>query len=130
MQPDDAHTADDLLADFTAAPAADRNQAVLDDVIHILSYLCEKLHRPGRAEHQRRQVAPLLLEGILAILSSVPVTINRSPAFTDIVWCVNSDCTCTSTCGIQSSSSTVMFRLNVCPYYVALHCRIVELLLE
>ena len=97
MQPDDAHTADDLLADFTAAPAADRNQAVLDDVIHILHYLCEKLHRPGRAEHQRRQVAPLLLEGILAILSSVAVTINRSPAFTDIVWCANSDCICSCT---------------------------------
>ena len=63
------------------------DQSLVNDVVNILDYLCEKLKVCASVPHGR-QTEPLLLEGIYAILSNIPVSIRENVKFTDIIWYV------------------------------------------
>ncbi len=71
---------------FHSAVASDAD-GLVQDVVNILEYLCEKLKLCVSSPHARHTEA-LLLEGVYAILHNVPVAIRESVKFTDIVWSV------------------------------------------
>ena len=59
--------------------------ALSKEVVEILKFLCDKL-RDATSPSSRRHPEPLLLEGILSILSNVPTAITDNPHFTDLIW--------------------------------------------
>ena len=63
-------------------------ESLSNDVVGILTYLCDKLTACQNlsSPQQIRQTEPLLLEGIYAILVKVPTSFRENQEFIDLVW--------------------------------------------
>ena len=67
-------------------------ESLSKDVVTLLTWLCDKLEAaqagtiPGGPPHT---TVPLLLDGIHAVLSKVPNSLQDRPDFVDLVWCVS-----------------------------------------
>ncbi|XP_071113726.1 brefeldin A-inhibited guanine nucleotide-exchange protein 3-like [Haliotis cracherodii] len=77
---------DDVLADFRpSAGKLSTTESLMDDVVSILKYLCDKLIGL-QSGSQTKQSLPLILEGIHAILSQAPQTLRNNDSFQELVW--------------------------------------------
>ena len=63
------------------AGKAEVAKSLCDDYMTIMNHLCDKLET-----NRSCQVAPLLLEGVLIMLSGAPPVVTQSQCFHDLVW--------------------------------------------
>lgn len=63
-------------------------ESLAKDVIIILKYLCDKLEKTQHSGHSH-QVEPLVLEGIYAVLSNLPIRVREHQEFVDLIWWAN-----------------------------------------
>ncbi|XP_041353818.1 brefeldin A-inhibited guanine nucleotide-exchange protein 3-like isoform X2 [Gigantopelta aegis] len=77
---------DDILADFKAGGSKTTTfESLMEDVVMIIKFLVDKLGVTQSAP-QLKIVQPLLLEGIYAIVSHVPLEIRHHEGFKELVW--------------------------------------------
>ena len=79
---------------ITFLATVDNQQALTQDVVAILKFLCDKLKVALDSGTKGHQTEPLLLEGILSILANVPISIRDSIQFTDLIWSVSLTTVC------------------------------------
>ncbi|ELT87809.1 hypothetical protein CAPTEDRAFT_215541 [Capitella teleta] len=80
---------DDVLAEF--CPNEHHNaelHSLSQEVVTVLTWLCEKLSaaQMGSSGMLPQSTVPLLLDGVQAILSKVPKSIQDLPEFVDLIW--------------------------------------------
>ncbi|KAL8575366.1 hypothetical protein ACOMHN_048659 [Nucella lapillus] len=76
---------DDMLADFKASASTGNVENAMEEVVTLLKYLTDRLET-SQSSSQGRQVLPLLLEGVQAILSKVPSLVRHNAAFQELIW--------------------------------------------
>ena len=63
-------------------------ESLSKDIVTLLEYLCEKLE-VAQSGGQMAATTPLLLDGIHAVLSKVPTSLQTRQQFVDLIWSVN-----------------------------------------
>ncbi|KAI0235880.1 Brefeldin A-inhibited guanine nucleotide-exchange protein 3 [Lamellibrachia satsuma] len=79
-------SADCVISEFTGSAVPTDPDSLTSDVVTILAYLCDKLSVTLSNSSSNKQIIPLLLEGIYAVLSNVPVGIRDNHNFVDLIW--------------------------------------------
>ena len=62
-------------------------ELLVQDVVSILQYLCDKLRRAPMVP-TARLIHPLLLDGILSLLCNVPTSVRNNSQFVRLIWLV------------------------------------------
>ncbi|CAH1799775.1 unnamed protein product [Owenia fusiformis] len=83
---DNTTAADDILADYSnQAVDVSSSEALSNDIVGILHFLCQKL-AGIQCGLQPKHMEPLLLEGIHAVLANIPPTMQNNNNFIDLLW--------------------------------------------
>ncbi|XP_053398071.1 brefeldin A-inhibited guanine nucleotide-exchange protein 3-like [Mercenaria mercenaria] len=78
------HAEEDVMSHFNAK-GDPKVESLTDDVVTLLNFLTEKVSAAAKAG-KSKQAVPLLLEGILAIVSNSPVQLRNCEGFQQLVW--------------------------------------------
>ncbi|XP_060566727.1 brefeldin A-inhibited guanine nucleotide-exchange protein 3-like [Ruditapes philippinarum] len=78
------HAEDDVMSHFNARGDS-KVESLTEDVVTLLNFLTDKVAVAAKAG-QSKQAVPLLLEGILAIVSNSPAQLRNCEGFQQLVW--------------------------------------------